>query len=199
VPFEARKHASLKELSPAARSAHQAILKAFANAGTVQTGLWGEAVLAELVERDLVVIDDRNGIRGAYPFSSVPTVHRVTVAGGSVVHAMCAVDALGMSAMLDRPVTIESTEPGTGEPVTVKVDRRDAAWDPVTAVVFAGSMGDACRPSAERTCGFINFFTTAESADAWAGRHAGVAGSVLSQTEALARGIAEFGEFMRPE
>lgn len=75
---------------------------------------------------------------------------------------MCAIDAFGMSAMLGRPVTITAAEPGTGRVITAHADGARARWHPRTAVVFAGSAGDdASCPSADRACGYINFFATA--------------------------------------
>jgi hypothetical protein len=128
-------------------------------------------------------------IRAAYPFSPVPTRHHVTWAHGPGVYAMCAIDALGMSAMLGHPVTVISTEPGTEHEVIVQVDHVTARWNPNTAVVFAGATGDGCCPSVDRTCGHINFFTTAEAARAWAARNPGVTGNVLNRDQALAPGI----------
>jgi hypothetical protein len=52
---------------------------------------------------------------------------------------MSAIDELGMSAMLDHPVTITAAEPDSGRLVTVEVDRDRARWRPSTAVVFAGA------------------------------------------------------------
>ena len=43
---------------------------------------------------------------------------------------MCAIDALGIAAMLRRAVTIHSTEPDTGKPITVTVHKRGSAWSP---------------------------------------------------------------------
>ena len=72
-----------------------------------------------------------------------------------------------------------------------------AAWSPNTAVVFAGRNGDAaCCASVDSTCGHINFFTTADAADAWAARNPGIVGRLLDQDQALAAGIAEFGPLM---
>jgi len=51
---------------------------------------------------------------------------------------MCAIDALGISAMLGRPVTITAAEPGTGRVVTVYADRDHARWAPPRAVAFPG-------------------------------------------------------------
>ena len=48
-----------------------------------------------------------------------------------------------------------------------------------------------------RTCGYINFFTSARAARAWADHHPAVTGTVLRQAQALRGGIAEFGAVMR--
>jgi Alkylmercury lyase len=89
---------------------------------------------------------------------------------------MCAIGALGMSAMLGRPVTITAAEPDTGRIITVHADSSRARWRPRTAVVLAGSAGDACRPAADRSCGYINFFASRRAARAWARRHPEVTG-----------------------
>jgi hypothetical protein len=81
-----------------------------------------------------------------------------------------------MSAILGRPVTITAAEPGTGGIITIRADGDRARWQPRTAGVFAGWAGDACRPSADRACGYINFFTTARAARAWARRHPEITG-----------------------
>jgi hypothetical protein len=60
-------------------------------------------------------------------------------------------------------------------------------------VVLAGSAGDACRPAAERSCGYINFFASRRAARAWARRHPEVTGRLLTQDGALGIGIAGFG------
>jgi len=121
----------------------------------------------------------------------------VTWPTGRTVFAMCAVDALGMSAMLDRPVHITATEPGTGEVVTVEVDHDAARWTPDTAVVYAGATAAACCPSADRSCRYINFFTTPQAASAWAERHPDVIGAVLEKRAAVAAGVAEFESLLR--
>jgi Alkylmercury lyase len=65
------------------------------------------------------------------------------------------------------------------------------------AVVFAGETGDQGCLSVDRTCGYINFFTSARAARAWAGHHPAITGTVLSQVRALRGGVAEFGAFLR--
>jgi hypothetical protein len=65
--------------------------------------------------------------------------------------------------------------------------------------VFAGAIADQCCVSADRSCGYINFFTSRRAARQWANRHPAITGTVLNQTQALAEGIAEFGAFLQTE
>jgi hypothetical protein len=109
---------------------------------------------------------------------------------------MCAIDALGISAMLGRPVTITAAEPGTGRIITVHADRGQARWDPRRAVVFAGATCDDCCHAADRTCDYINFFTSARAARTWAKASLAVIGTVLGRARALSAGVAEFGAFI---
>ena len=190
-------------LTPPARALHLAILRAIADTGRPPSpteldqhartrGLDARA-MAELVAGDAVVLDGDGAVQAAYPFSATPTRHLVDVRGGPRVYPMCAVDALGMSAMLARPVTIAAREPDTDQQVLVGVDGERATFEPATAVVYAGTTGDwCCGPAAQQRCGSINFFTTAQAARAWAARHPEVTGQVLEQQQALAWGVREF-------
>jgi hypothetical protein len=201
------KGCSVGALTRPARQVHLAVMAAFA--GTGRAPARGElersarahdadpaAVLAELAARDLIAFGADGEIRAAYPFSPVPTAIQVRWAGGPLTYAMCAIDALGISAMLGRPVTIAAAEPGTGHVITVHADRDEARWDPRGAVVFAGATGDYGCPSVDRTCGYINFFTSARAARTWVGHHPAITGTVLNQAQALRQGVAEFGAFM---
>lgn len=207
MELELNKAAAAVTLTPAARRVHRAVVTIFAETGRPPTrtslarlardqGADPERVLAEMAELDVVVFDDRGEIRAAYPFSPAPTAIRVVWAGGPAVFAMCAIDALGVSAMLDRPVIITAAEPDTGAAITVRVDHDTARWTPESAVVFASSSGDACCPSADRTCGHINFFTSDQAALAWAARHPELSGAALDQANALAYGVAEFSTLL---
>jgi hypothetical protein len=155
-----------------------------------------DAVLAELCEADVLAFTEGGEIRAAYPFSAVRTPIRVTWAGGPTCYAMCAIDALGMSAMLARPVTVTAAEPGTGRNITVHADGARARWQPRSAVVFAGSAGEVTCPSADNSCAYISFFTSNGAARAWARRHPEVSGRILTQAAAVSCGIAEFGTLM---
>jgi hypothetical protein len=194
-------------LSHPGRLVHQAILRAFARTGQAPSrtdldqvadagGVEPAAALAELDRADLIVLDPRDEVLAAYPFSAAPTPHRLTVATGTSVHAMCAIDALGVSAMLGQPVTVTSAEPDSGQQVTVQVDGDQASWQPPTALVLAAATDDCCAPSAQRTCGYINFFTTDAAALAWADDHPELSWTLLDQPQALANAVAEFGPLL---
>jgi hypothetical protein len=210
----------LAAVSPAARALHREVLGTFAATGLApdreELGArvldWQLApLLTELHEGDVIRLDDRGEIRAAYPFSAVPTPHRVAIDGGPTVYAMCAIDALGIAQMLGRDTAITSSDPVSGEQVSVSIHGGEAAWTPETAVVFVGSTaaadcGDCCepgeagpgcdRPAAERCCTVMNFFTTADSAAAWQAAHPEVSGVVLSQPQALRLGIDIFGHLL---
>ena len=83
-----------------------------------------EATLADMARQDLVQRDPTRGtIRAAYPFSGVPTVHRVTLladfAGDAPIelYAMCALDALGIPLILRRDAFVTLVDALTGEAV----------------------------------------------------------------------------------
>jgi hypothetical protein len=195
-------------LSGPARHVHQAVLAAFtetrqppsaAELDRLARRHGGDPgrVRAELTGADLLAFTLGGEIRAAYPYSPVPTEIQVSWAGGPPAYAMCAIDALGMSAMLGRPVTISAAEPGTGRRITVVVDGNRARWTPATAVVFSGATGEAGCPSVDRCCGYINFFTTRRAARAWAHGHPEMTGRILSRDGALRIGIDEFGTLLR--
>ena len=110
---------------------------------------------------------------------------------------MCAIDALGISAMTGLPVVIESADPSTGQSIIVNVDRANSTWHPATAVVYAGRTdGECAGPSASFCCGHMNFFTTRAAASAWAASHPEITGGVLGRGRALQIGIGIFGQLL---
>src|SRR5215472_3195525 len=195
-------------LTGPARQVHRAVLAAFTVTGQppprdelerIARAHGGDpgAALAEVAAADVIAFSADGEVRAAYPFSPVPTPIQVRWAGGPLTYAMCAIDALGMSEMLGRPVTIIAAEPGTGRVITVHTDGDRARWRPRSAIVFAGATGDQGCPSADRTCGSINFFTSARAARSWAQRHPEVTGTIMKRQGALHCGIAEFGTLLQ--
>ncbi len=117
-------------VSPAARAVHRHVLTIFAATGAPPTrdtlaqaasAADLDTLLRELHDRDVIRLDTHGAITAAYPFSAHPTAHTVAIADGPRVYAMCAIDALGMAAMLGRDTTIDSADPHHGQPITVTV------------------------------------------------------------------------------
>jgi hypothetical protein len=108
---------------------------------------------------------------------------------------MCAIDALGIAAMLGTDVAIFSTDPVTGAPVIVTVGPDRAVWQPQSAVVFVGRRG-CSGPAAAVCCDCLNFFTSEASAHRWAEEHPDVTGDVVDQDRAEDIGRQTFGPLL---
>lgn len=198
--------AAAQPADPTEKAVHQAILRAFATDGQAPTGddltemtagpdVPVEQLLRRLHDADIVRLDATGSIAAAYPFSATPTPHRVRIAGGATVSAMCAVDALGMAAMLDTPVTITSADPVTADPITVTVDGGHVTADPATTVVFVGAQAGP-GPSADTCCHYLNFFTDRASAQGWADTHPGIGGVIVELPDAHHLGTTIFGHLL---
>ncbi|MBT2452294.1 alkylmercury lyase [Streptomyces sp. ISL-43] len=176
------------------RAVHQRVLRSFGATGNApgqetlaavaaEAGRSVGAVLAELAEEDFLTLDEQGRIRAAYPFSATPTRHRVRIAEGADVWSMCAIDALGIPAMLDQDVVISSTDPVTGETVEVTATAGILNWEPASTVVFVGQRAGG-GPADTACCDALNFFTSDETARTWMKAHPEVPGRVVSQADA---------------
>ncbi|TDZ81809.1 alkylmercury lyase family protein [Mycobacteroides salmoniphilum] len=190
---------------PIERAVHRAILRGFAETGSppraaqlaeFAAGVPLADVLDSLQESDVIQLDDMGRISSAYPFSGIPTAHRVTIDGDVGVYAMCAVDALGISAMLGgRHIGIASADPRTGDPITVAVRGPGATAVPDSTAVFLG-LHTGEDPSADTCCTLLNFFTDSESARRWADQNPQVTGLVIDVATATQCGAAIFGSLL---
>ncbi|TDE01181.1 alkylmercury lyase family protein [Jiangella asiatica] len=193
-------------VEPLERAMHQAILRSFAANGLPpsiddlhrETGASLRAVadvLRRLHDSDTIRLDAQGAIVVAYPFSARPTRHRVQIGNRIEVHAMCGIDALGISGMLGEDVRIDTTDPVSGDPITVtSIDGR-ATWDPRSAVAFVGA-GAGGGPSADCCCDYLNLFTSRATADDWASAHSSIPGQVLTQPEAEDLATTLFGAIL---
>jgi hypothetical protein len=163
----------------------------------VRLGLEVEDSLTTLAREDLVHRGCDGEITVAYPFSGPPTAHRVRFPDGHEAHAMCAIDALGIAPMFQKPVEIRSRDPLSGTAFHAKVAPDGVAtWEPDTAVVVAGVLdrqGDACCGC----CPVLNFFASEDSAQRWLGEHPHVSGRVITVEDAVASGRTVFGDVFR--
>ncbi|MEU4195690.1 alkylmercury lyase family protein [Kribbella sp. NPDC026611] len=196
-------------LDPAEKTTHQTILRTFATTGapptpeqlsTSTSGLPGGRrvgeVLGGLHGMDAIRLRGGGEIVVAYPFSALPTRHRVRIAGQVDVYAMCAIDALGIAPMLGRPTSIRSSDPTSGEAISMAMNGDETTWTPPTTVAFIGA--DAPGPSADTCCNYLNFFATPDAAKAWTAAHPEVPGQILTQSEALDLAARLFGHLLDP-
>ncbi len=161
------------------------------------------APIRELHRRVLGHFAATGELAGAYPFVANPRGHQVHLTGGLTVQAYCAIDALGIPAMLDQDATITSHDPLTGVPITVEV--RDGRAHPMPAGVVvgyvidhrgaAGDAGDAGQAACCR-CPLINFHVSPATAQSWQQRQ-GVRLELLAIPHALQLGAAVFGDLLR--
>lgn len=189
-------------LDPVEKAVHQAILRAFASTGrppavvdldpvSVGSGRSTDDVLKTLHEADAIRLAPDGQIALAYPFSATPTRHRVRINDQVDVYAMCAIDALGIAAMLGRGTRIESIDVTTGRPITITTAAGHTNWEPSEAVVLIGADAGG-GPSADCCCDYLNFFTDRSAAEAWIRSHPAILGQVLDQAEAEALGTQIF-------
>lgn len=166
------------------------------------TGLDRDAVraaLARLAGRDIIVLDADGRLAAAYPFSAEPTPHRVTLARfGTTVHALCAIDALGIGGMLGADTLVESRCAETGAPVTVRTQDRGfalAALAPADAVVWYGlAYAGGC--AARSGCALKLFFRDEAALASWRARNGGHPGYRLSVPVAFRLALALFAPML---
>jgi hypothetical protein len=134
-----------------------------------------------------------DGHRGVPFAANNISAHRVRISNGPAVAANCAVDALGIPAMLGRDAEIHSTDPHSGEPVVATSREGTWQWQPESGVVFVGSNGSG--PLTQSCCPVINFFTDEDKARAYQGLHH-LEGDVLTMAEAAEAGALVFGDLL---
>jgi hypothetical protein len=124
--------------------------------------------IAELAAYDLLGSDPSDDvILYAYPFTGDPTEHRVRLRGRQL-HAVCAIDALGIAAMFGTDVVIESSCRACGggiEVVTAQGGKSMSYARPIDAVVWYDLAYSGC--AAVSSCQSIAFFCSDAQLQQW--------------------------------
>lgn len=188
---------------------HQFILKTFASSGrspsladvqrafSLNTEEDAERLLAELEQTQAIHRAPGDAlVTHAYPFSNDPTPHRVRLASGVGVYAMCAIDALGIPFMLRSNAAIESACLQCKQAVHVDVrEGKIAGHAPKGLMVGYVPMGCCSTPATEQ-CPHINFFCSQEHFAAWAKDNPEHDLKALTLDRALEQGEKIFGAAM---
>ena len=166
-----------------------------------------QSALQRLRELDLIHWDQNSGdVNVAYPFSGVPTPHRVTLAGMLPAYSMCPIDALGIPSMFTDAV-IESECAFCGEKITIDVKNNMPVANPDTVVVGLGTTDAAdtnacCDSSCESNeptsistscCSAIQFYCSEEHWQKANEKNSTTAKDKLTLAEAFEVGAAVFG------
>jgi hypothetical protein len=108
---------------------------------------------------------------------------------------MCAIDALGIAYLTHRPAEIEAREPGSAEPISVRVDPAVATLrvSPPSAVAVAASSGSGC--TAGCACPHINLFASQRAAERYLALPE-LRGAILTIPVAAAAGRRLFGDLL---
>ena len=140
----------------------------------------------ESVGGGILRVPESNLIAVAWPFANVPTGITVTVDGGKPAFARCAIDALGVSEMLQRTAVVEATARDNGAALRVVVD--------ATKVVDAKPLGIVVVKG--KGCDDMSFFSSAEAGRVWQKANGGENESKLfTLAEAVERGAKSFSRY----
>jgi hypothetical protein len=134
-------------------------------------------------------------ITHAYPFSNDRTAHRVHLADGLTVFAMCAIDALGMPFMLHRAARIQSACTECSTEIRIAIQAKEIVdHAPEETVVWLAARGEEC-VAATDLCPTLNFFCSPDHLGAWKDR-SGAKGEQLTLSQALGHGRQVFEHLM---
>lgn len=151
--------------------------------------------IARLDKKDLILVQDGQ-VMLAYPFSGTPTAFLVVLPDGRERYAVCAIDALGVPAMLGHRVTIRSHCYHCREPIEIHA-RRDGPIGGAEIMVWVGERGDIRQKACTSICRTLNFFRSEEHLRPWRAAHPDLPGAAALLEEAFKVGARIFGELLR--
>ena len=151
-------------------------------------------IVAELEAHDLLGNDlSADRVRYAYPFTAEPIENRVRLRGREL-HALCAIDALGVGGMFGTDVVITASCRACGNPIEIATaDHGKSLSDvlPAGAVVWYDLGYSGC--AASSSCRSIAFFCSETDQQRWLEAQTPPAeGYRLALNEALEIGRAIF-------
>lgn len=124
---------------------------------------------------------DTNSILDAYPYSGVPTAHRVFLAAGVQVYCMCAIDVFYVPFLTGSDITVRSSCFHCGADLELAIRRQEISRTrPETTVIW--------NSKAPYDCPKTNFFCSEPHLAEWRRGAPAEPGSVCTLSEALERG-----------
>ena len=192
-------------LAVASRRVHRVLLEGLLEQGTLpDTGTLAAkaevgpadlpARLRELAAADYLALDDDRRVTCLYPLSPIPTSHAVAI-DGQRRYAMCAIDLLGIPAMLGRELALAGRCAACEAPIALRVRPGELTMaDPATTLVVARR--DEAEPAVTACCPFTVFACGPTHAEQVAEQTPGT--RVLPLDHALVHAEALFGDLLAP-
>lgn len=166
----------LDQLDPVSAEVYLAVVNAFYSKGRAPTldelgSISHEAsqIVKHLSEQDMLTLDESGGIKGCYPFTMEPRVHRIRI-NGHQVHAMCALDALAPSAMFSCSSKVDSECAVSGASIHIELDDQAIVNQSVSGDVHFGinwMAASSCCSCSDSLCTEMIFLKDAETASQW--------------------------------
>jgi len=126
-----------------------------------------EQALNNIVNSKLIVLDPQGNPAGAYPFTSELREHRVQI-NAVTAHCMCALDALSVSPMFNKPTVVDSECRVTGDRIHIAQNGTtftDGTLDVYFGINWGAADDDAV--CAESLCLEMMFLANREIAGRW--------------------------------
>ena len=99
--------------------------------------------LASLKEKGLIALQDDGTVSGIYPFSAVPTRHKVQLKNGRSFFAMCAIDSLGIAYELEEDAGISSSCSQCNAAISIEITNGEISqFKPATSRALHVALGD---------------------------------------------------------
>jgi hypothetical protein len=157
-----------------------------------------ETILDRLDQMDYIHLNsEKTAIESSYPFSGTETSHIVTInkEGYKKVFAMCAIDALGISFMMDCDVSIVSKCYHCDDKVEIEIKNNEiVSLEPKDVVVWFDQEYSCC--AATSCCPYTNFFSSQPHFDKWQEGKIKRKGDILQIQEAFYLGKMIFEDRM---
>jgi hypothetical protein len=141
-----------------------------------------QSILDALSNKEVIRLDSGSRrILDAYPYSSIPTRHRVRLANGTEIFSMCAIDAFYVPFLADCDITIRSHCFFCRSGIEIAVERKQISRASPADLMIWNS-------AAPYTCPSTNFFCSQEHLFRWREGNPGEPGQVFTVSDSLERG-----------
>ena len=156
-----------------------------------------ERTIEKLYHADILAKKD-GVIISSYPFSAAETRHRVLFKDGHQVFALCAIDALGIHAMLGEDITVESHCVECDRELRIIIEGSKIVSSTPEGIVVYVNDGNVCGRVSDTCCPHINFFCSDDDLCQWMWENPQFEnGEPYTLDEALEYGKNIFGEMLK--